>query len=172
MKRDTSAKAIRRKLLRMRLRPIRVFCFHQVIDEFDETTMKRCDWSNTERFKQNLVELKRKYVFISLQEAYEKLKVDKFRICCYAVLTADDGWASLKNILPWLKDQNIPITLFLNPGYFDGCHFRERETEKYLLKEDVRWICETYSNVSVGMHGWEHIRSTLPETDANTAYST
>ena len=88
------------------------------------------------------------------------MRKDVFRFRDYAVLTSDDGWASLMNVLPWLAEQGIPVTLFLNPCYFDGVHFREKETERYLLSKDIRDICDTYPNVTYGMHGWEHIRAT------------
>lgn len=154
-----------RKLKKLRLRPIRVFLFHQVSDTFDESTMKPGDWTETGQFKRNIEILKQHYRFVSLERAYEKMRTDVFRFRDYAVLTSDDGWASLKNILPWIDIQGIPVTLFLNPGYFDGEHFRENYTEKFLLTKDVREISEKYPNVTYGMHGWEHIRATNQTED-------
>lgn len=153
-------KKLRRKLKKMRLRPISVFLFHQVSEEFDGSTMYSCDWTEISQFKCNIEALKKKYRFISLEKAYSKMRSDVFRFRNYAVLTSDDGWASLKNILPWLREQNIPVTFFLNPGYFDGVHFREKATERYLLEADIQDIDDNYHNVSFGMHGWEHVRAT------------
>ena len=153
-------KKIQRKLKKMRLKPISVFLFHQVSDEFDEATMKRCDWTETCRFKHNIEVLKKQYRFITLDEAYRKMRRDVLRLRNYAVLTADDGWASLDNVLPWLKEQGIPVTLFLNPGYFDGHRFREKESERYLLDVDVERVAREYPNVTFGSHGWEHVRAT------------
>lgn len=141
----------------MRLQPIRAFCFHHVSDSFDDSTMKRCDWLPTDMFKQLILQLREEgYTFISLPEAQVKLQHDAFRRSKYAVLTADDGWASLKNILPWLHEQQIPITLFLNPAYLDGMHYRDSEKEKYLTKEDVLNLHTQYSLLTIGTHGWEH----------------
>ena len=92
---------IMRGLLRLRLHPIRVFVFHQVSDVFEPDTMWECDWTETEAFKRSLSALTKKYTFISLDEVKEHLANDRFRFKDYAALTADDGWASLKNILPW-----------------------------------------------------------------------
>lgn len=156
---------LRHKLKKLRLRPISVFLFHQVSDEFDETTMKRGDWTETNQFKHNIEVLKKEYTFIPLEKAYAKMKKDKVRLRNFAVLTSDDGWASLENILPWLKEQKIPVTLFLNPGYFDGEHFREKPTERYLLKADVDRISHDYPAVTFGLHGWEHIRATEQTED-------
>ena len=140
-----------------RFTPIRVFCFHQVSDEFEPDTMWECDWTQTDMFKRNILALKKKYVFISLAEVTSLLAQDCFRLKHYAALTADDGWASLKNILPWLAEQEIPITLFLNPKYLDGIHHQERETEKLLTKEEVTGLMEQYAPyITIASHGWSH----------------
>lgn len=156
---------LKRKWKRLWLKPICVFCFHQVSDEFEPETMKQSDWMPTEAFEQRLLALKKNHVFVPLEEAYRHIANDRYRLKHYAVLTADDGWASLKSILPWLGEQKISVTLFLNPLYMDGKHFREQETERYLSGDDVLSICETYTNVSVGMHGWEHVNVTKQSED-------
>lgn len=148
--------------IRQKLSPIHVFLFHQVSDFFDETTMFACDWTETEQFKGNVLKLKDKYEFISLEEAHRHLKNDDVRLKDYAVLTADDGWASLNNILPWLEQQNIPVTLFVNPDYADGKSFRNKKTERYLTRSEI----ESYKMVSIGLHGLEHISvSEMSETE-------
>ena len=145
----------------MRLQPIRVLCFHQVSDAFDESTMERVDWLETDLFKQRIEALCQEgYTFISLPEAHEKMRKDWLRCKKYAVLTADDGWASLKNILPWLNEQQIPVTLFLNPAYLDGMHYRNSDKEQYLSAEEIAQLYKQYPLVTVGMHGWEHKNAT------------
>lgn len=151
---------IKRIWMKLRLQPIRVFCFHQVSETFDPESMWKCDWMSTADFKSRISKLQDEYTFISLQDAYDKLKHDLFRKKKYAVLTADDGWSSIMNVIPWLAEQNIPITLFINPLYLDGVHKQEREAEKLLTKEDLENLLETYRNVSIASHGWTHI-STL-----------
>lgn len=157
---------IRRTFIHLRLRPIRVFLFHQVSDEFDKSTMNRSDWTKTDQFKKNIILLAKTYQFIPLDLAHKKLHRDFIRLKKYAVLTSDDGWASLGNILPWLKEQGIPVTLFLNPGYFDGRHFREKETERYLLQIDIENLSKAYPGVSIASHGWEHIRATYQDEES------
>lgn len=152
---------ILRRLLHLRLQPIRVFCFHQVSETFDEQTMLQEDWLPIDVFKQEVKKMRKEgYVFISLPKAYEKLTHDTFRFRKYAVLTADDGWASLRNILPWLNNQQIPVTLFLNPAYLDGKHFRERDTEQYLTWCEVKTLREHYPLLTIGSHGWDHTEAT------------
>lgn len=146
-----------RYLKKKRLHPIRVFCFHQVSKEFEPETMWECDWMQTEAFKRKVMLLKERYTFIPLEEAYGHITNDKFRVKNYAVLTADDGWASLKNIVPWLAEQKIPVTLFLNPLYMDGKCFRKRVTERFLTKEEVDDLVVRYEPfITIASHGWSH----------------
>ena len=147
---------LQRKLLKVRLQPIRVFCFHQVSDVFDDSAMEVCDWIQTDVFKQIVLTLRKKYTFVSLTEAKEYIKNGFFRTKNYAVLTADDGCSSIRSVIPWLAELGIPITLFINPCYLDGKHFRERSTEKYLSMRDLKDCANTFTNVSVALHGWEH----------------
>ena len=148
---------IRRKLKRLCLKPVRVFCFHQVSDEYEPETMWECDWMQTEVFKKKILTLKETHTFISLEDAYGHIANDRFRINNYAVLTSDDGWASLKNILPWLAEEKIPVTLFLNPLYMDGVHHQSRDSEKFLTKEEVADLTEQYEPfVTIASHGWSH----------------
>lgn len=78
---NTSVITIKRKWTRLRLKPVRVFCFHHVSDVFDPDKMWKCDWTQTEVFKQNVLAPKKRYTFISLQEAYNHISCDKFRVC-------------------------------------------------------------------------------------------
>lgn len=154
---DVSVDAVKRKLGRLRLRPIRVFCFHHVSDVFQPETMWECDWMQTDVFKKKVLALREKYTFVSLEEAYYHIANDRFRIENYAVLTSDDGWASLKNILPWLSEEKIPVTLFLNPLYMDGKHHQSRDSERFLTKEEVADLTERYQPfITIASHGWSH----------------
>lgn len=164
--------------MKLRLQPIRIFCFHQVSDEYAPLTMWECDWTQTELFKRNIQNLmERGYNFISLLQAHEKLKRDKFRCKKYAVLTADDGYKSLLNILPWIEEQRIPITLFMNTKYLDGKSWSaineeqarrvksDADMEKdvcpnlYLSKEEFIKVA-AMPNVTIGLHGHEHLDAT------------
>lgn len=158
---------INRKLQKLRLRPISVYCLHHISDRFDESTMYKIDWMQTGAFIQEICQLRDAgYTFITLEKAHDYIQHDLFRRRKYAVLTADDGWASIKNILPWLDEQHIPITLFINPSYMDGEHFRDRETEKYLTWKDLYDIANQYSLVTIGSHGWDHLDTTQQSIEA------
>ncbi len=122
---------IKRKWMKLRLQPIRVFCLHHVCEQFDADTMYACDWMALDEFKQKINALRSQgYQFISLSEAYNHLKKNRFRRKKYAVLTFDDGYKSLKEVLPWLEEQKIPATLFINGKYLDGKSYRETPNEQ------------------------------------------
>ena len=142
---------------RICLHPIQVYVFHQVSDVFEPETMWECDWTQTEVFKRCILALKKKYTFISLTEVQRHLARDKWRFRNYASLTSDDGWASLTNILPWLVEQKIPVTLFLNPSCLDGKHWNSRETDKLLTREEVgRFVEQGAPYITIASHGWTH----------------
>lgn len=145
---------IARKLMHLRLRPIRVFLFHQVSPVYDEALCSACDWTQIDGFKQMILRLKEEYEFLSLSQAVEHLQKDVFRMRKYAVLTNDDGASSLNNILPWLKAQGIPVTLFVNAKYLDGISYRKKPTERYLTKDEL--FAMDYHGIEVANHGWEH----------------
>lgn len=158
---------IHNRCTKLRLQPIRVFCIHQVTDTFDADSMWPCDWIQTDVFKQKVTELQKRYTFISLSEAQEHLHKDWFRCKKYAVMTADDGFASMKEVVPWLVEQNIPITLFINPIVWDDetfaqnmkglpiCNKEDGARGVYLLLDDLKALQSPL--VTFGYHGYEHI---------------
>lgn len=166
---------IHRKILHLRYRPIRVFCIHQVSNTFNPLTTYKCDWISTEVFKSSIRNLKKEYIFIPLSEAHRKLRKDLFRFKRFAVLTADDGYRCVYDILPWLEENNIPITLFVNARYLDSqscsphimmlaSKINDSISEEkvahdlYLTEPMLKEICT--SSVSLASHGYEHIDAT------------
>ena len=159
-------KRIQRKFMHLRLQPIRVFCFHQVSEQFDASTMWECDWIHITQFKRNILRLKEQYEFIPLIDATQKLKHDIVRSKKYAVLTADDGDKTLCNIIPWLAEHNIPLTLFVCPAFLEG-EQRRGKTRPMLQKNDLEDLMSRYPLIiSIGNHSMRHIYSTsLSEAD-------
>lgn len=148
-------KKTQRKLMKLQLQPIRVFCLHHVCEHFDADVMYACDWMALDEFKQKIIALRNQgYQFISLTEAYHHLKKDYFRQKKYAVLTFDDGYKSLKEVLPWLEEQQIPSTLFINGKYLDGESYRENPREQYLTYDELFALNSPL--IEIGHHGWEH----------------
>lgn len=149
---------IKRKWTKIRLQPIRVFCFHHVCETYDADVMNACDWIALDEFKIKVQTLQQNGVeFISLSKAHKHITRDKIRCKKYAVLTFDDGYASMKEILPWLFENNIPVTLFVNGKYLDGQSYRNTNKEQYLTKEEL--FALTTPLVEIGSHGWEHVNA-------------
>lgn len=150
---------IKRKWMKLRLQPIRVFCLHHVCEHFDTESMYPCDWMALDEFKKKINELRKQgYQFISLTEAYNHLKKDYFRRKRYAVLTFDDGYKSLTEVLCWLEEQQIPATLFINGKYLDGKSYRETPKEQYLTYDELFSLINPF--IEIGHHGWEHTAAT------------
>lgn len=142
---------------KLRLQPIHVYCLHHISAQFDAESMNECDWTDIEAFETKIHQIRQEGVkFISLSDAYAHLTHDILRDRKYAVITIDDGYASLKEILPWLIEQNIPVTLFINGKYLDGKSYRTNPKEQYLTKNELFAI--TNPLVSIANHGWEHKR--------------
>lgn len=149
----------RRKLVKFRLQPIRVFCLHHVCEHFDAESMYPCDWMELSELKRKIKDLHNQgYQFISLVDVYNHLKNDLFRRKKYAVLTFDDGYKSILEVLPWLEEQNIPATLFINGKYLDGTSYRETPREQYLTYEELFALNSPL--IEIGHHGWEHTDAT------------
>lgn len=145
--------------MKLRLQPIRMFVCHHVCAEFDSETMEACDWMSIVSFKAKVMNIQKNGAkFISLQDAYMHIERDFVRCGKYAVITFDDGYASLKEILPWLEEQQIPVTLFVNGKYLDGESYRLNPKERYLTRDELWYL--TSSSIEVGHHGWEHVRVT------------
>ena len=129
---------ITKKFLHLRLQPIHVFCMHHVTKTFDVDSMNACDWMQIDAFKDKLLTMTQDGVeFISLSDAYRHMCHDWIRCRKYAVITFDDGYASLKEILPWLEEQMIPVTLFINGKYLDGKSYRKTPQEQYLTEKEL-----------------------------------
>ena len=156
--------AIKRQLLKLRLQPIRVFCLHHVCKTFDAESMNKGDWMQIDEFKSKVLALRQSGVkFISLADAYQHICKDWLRCKKYSVLTFDDGYASLKEILPWLNEQQIPATLFINGKYLDGKSYRKNPKEQYLTKEDLFSLTSPF--IEIGSHGWEHTDASKISTE-------
>lgn len=154
-----------RKWMKLRLQPIHVFCLHHVCEHFDAESMHEGDWIALDEFKQKILTMQQSGVlFISLCEAHDKLAHSlsplAFRFKKYAVLTFDDGYASLREVLPWLKEQGIQVTLFINPDYAAGNAYRESDKEKYLTIDALAEL-----DVEIGMHGLQHLDVTKMNED-------
>lgn len=157
--------------MKLRLQPIRVFCFHQVSENFEPNVCCKPDWMALSDFKRQIQVIREAgYTFISLSEAYEHIVNDKIRFKKYAVLTCDDGLKCQAALIPWLEEQHIPMTMFITVKCLDGetCGSQmlqyfgitSKDSEKtlakrlYLLENELMQIESPM--VEIGIHGYEH----------------
>ena len=166
---------VKRKISKLGVSPIHVFVFHHVSDVRDPRLCAEQDWTQTGIFYNNLSVLQKKYIFISLQTAYQIIKEGRTFRKNYAVLTTDDGLRTVPFVLPWLEEHRIPLTCFVNAKYLDGHSYKECDRIR-IEKEDPdadlnSIIKEQYMDynllfsldspmLSVASHGYEHLYST------------
>lgn len=165
---------IKRSWIRLWYKPIRVFVFHHVSAERDPLVCQEEDWTQLDQFKRNIDVLQAQYTFISLTDACYKLHHDWFRCRKYAVLTTDDGLASVLNVLPWLEEKKISITLFINTRYMEGdklkpvhqrwlkdlapnADVKAIAKRMYLSKDQIDELLSPY--IEIGSHGHEHLNA-------------
>ena len=156
---------INNRLQKIRLQPIEVFLFHDVSDRFNPQTSLRQDWTSTQQFKQLILQFKTQYQFIPLTQAYLKLNQNYFRTRKYAVLTSDDGFQSNLEILQFLQQQQIPVTLFINPQYLDGKTIRSNYAPAPLYLTQQQLFNINSPLVTIGMHNFGHVDATQQSPD-------
>lgn len=156
--------------MKLRLQPIRVFCLHQTSEAYNPDVYCKPDWIPLNFLKNYIERLQEEgYEFISLAEAHKHIQSDVIRCKKYAVLAADDGLKCQLELVPWLEEHHIPITLFVNIETLDGqtcgCVIKryfdikdknteaQHATELYFTKNDISSLP---SSVSIGMHGITH----------------
>lgn len=182
---------IKRTCLAFLFCPIDVYVFHSVSEKYESVKWWDCDWTQINVFKDYILRLNKQNKFISLPDALNHLKHDVFRFKKYAVLTSDDGYSSVLSVLPWLKGNDIPITLFINAKYLDGRSWSPINEEQvkraygddkydmdeivnglYITKEQLFGL--TYDSITIGLHGYEHndaSKMTAMEFEANLSQS-
>lgn len=150
------ARRLFKAIRRLWYNPIRVYCFHIVNDVFDPEKMWDCDWIQTESFKNSILKISSKTRFISITEAQHLLKQKFIRIRKYSVLTFDDGSSSLVDIMPWIAEQCIPVTIFVNPGVLYGDLKRDNPMD-LLTKVELKELVLKYPTyISIASHGSSH----------------
>lgn len=167
--------AILRKTHRFFVHELPVFVFHHVWKEYNPVLCAKEDSTQIEIFKRNIIQLQKRYTFISMAEAIHHLQHDTIRLRNYAVLTSDDGFASVLEVLPWLIERKIPITLFICPKYLDGqfcipvdeerirsqfpdVDIQEVASRMFISREQLNALSSPL--VTIGVHGYTHLHAT------------
>ena len=117
-----------------------IFCYHDISKEKEEHHSPL--YSTTiEQFVGQIKFLKKKFDFVTLDKI-----IDQDKLCSnknYAAITFDDGFKSvIDNAWPILKENKIPITIFVN---------------KRAIEEDRLWVTDYVSNSSTSKNHKEFI---------------
>lgn len=114
-------------------KPIIILVWHQVNPKFIPGLNNVTDWTSSQDFEKSIQFLiRKKFIFISLQEAHNILAKSIKRKHRYVVITFDDGYSTMKETLPILEKYNIPATLFINTAYWDGKTFKWTDMENFI----------------------------------------
>lgn len=158
------------KFVKIFIKPIRVFCIHHVCDTYNSTFIGKEDWMAIKEFKEKITILQQDgYHFISLLKASSLLQKKRIRLRKYAVLTADDGYVTLCEVLPWLMERHIPITIFINGKYTDGQPHYVKGLLPFLCLSTIQlreFVESSHGLINIQSHGYEHLDATaLSPTD-------
>jgi peptidoglycan/xylan/chitin deacetylase (PgdA/CDA1 family) len=97
-----------------------VFNWHQITSAFDSLRHHKYTWTQLNDFELEIDYIFAKFQVLPLDEAIQKLDCRTLRGAC-AALTFDDGDVSVaENVVPLLRQRNLPATFFINSAYLDG----------------------------------------------------
>lgn len=106
------------------LKPIFIFSYHQISDEFIPGLHNDAIWTSKKDFEESLLFLKRNnFRIVSLENAIETLKSNTKRKQRFAVLTIDDGYATCLQLMELLDRLNVPVTFFYNTAYLGDAQY-------------------------------------------------
>ena len=119
---------------RWRDKPILILNFHQISYEFNPNIDLQTSWTPLDSFDQTIRFLQaNNFQLISLLEADNIIESKQKRKKHYAAITFDDGYASILNILPYLENNKIPVTFFINTAYLDDKQYNWVDIVNYVL---------------------------------------
>jgi peptidoglycan/xylan/chitin deacetylase (PgdA/CDA1 family) len=97
-----------------------IFNWHQVTPVFDPYLHHKYTWTRLEKFKKEVDYLTREFQILPLYEAIDRLKRGCLQGRC-ASLNFDDGDISIaEHVVPFLRQRDLPATLFINSAYLDS----------------------------------------------------
>lgn len=150
---------------RKRQKPVLILTYHQIGGATKQGTNSPLDWTSLADFEKTIrFLLKKKYHFVSLQEAVRILESKQERKKHYVAMTFDDGYASILNALPLLEKYAIPTTFFINSANLDDQKNRHADNDS-LPKDDAKSLYLKRSQLfairqplfRIGLHGHEHV---------------
>lgn len=135
--------------------PIMALFYHRVADEHPN------DWTiSTARFKEEIIWLRERFEIITMVEAQQRMGSTANRTPAVCI-TFDDGYSdNCREAIPWLLDENIPLTYFVTTGnILEGRPFvhdvRQGRPLEPNSPEQIRVMAE--AGVELGAHTRNHV---------------
>ena len=114
-----------------------VLNWHQVTPEFDANTQHMYTWTQLDVFKSAVGYLEEKFRIVPLHEALASISRGTLNGPCVA-LTFDDGDISIADyVAPFLRQRDLPATLFINSAYLDGRSSYWFPVSSFLMANDT-----------------------------------
>ena len=142
-----------------------VLLYHRVIDvPLDPQLLS----VTPERFKEQLLYLKKNYRVLTPQEFFEILQTKKAFPPNSSLITFDDGYEdNVTHALPILEQTGLSALFFVVSGYIGkNREFWWDELERVLLSKEAGGISPTNSSINIRVPGYPSIQATL-DTDTN-----
>jgi hypothetical protein len=118
-------------------KPIPIFVFHQIGEDFNPLVDYLPIWTSMDLFKKNIEILRKNYKIISLEKAVG-LMCYPIVLGHYAVITFDDGYQSTLNAVEYLIEKKVPCTWFINSAYLDQKSFSIVDADIFLNHSDIK----------------------------------
>lgn len=111
--------------------------WHQVTPEFDANTQHKYTWTQLDVFKAAVRYLEEKFRIVPLHDALASISRGILHGPCVA-LTFDDGDISIADyVAPFLRQRDLPATLFINSAYLDGRSSYWFPVSAFLMANDI-----------------------------------
>lgn len=113
-----------------------IFNFHQVTPYFDKRFHSRGTWTNLAHFKNQINFIKSNFRIISLEDGINRTENNQLDDK-YAAVTFDDGDISFQQfVYPYLVENKIHSTIFINSAYLDSGKASWYAIFRYLVNDD------------------------------------
>jgi len=146
------AQEIAKKLIESKRAGIWCFNFHQISMKYDPLFHNRGTFTSLSLFSKYIRYIRNRFNLISVSKAFEMLD-NKSVNDRYACITFDDGDSSIEDIIPYLIENNIPASFFLNTAYIDDKKIDPFRVANYLVNANLENINITKSQIC----GWVKI---------------
>ena len=100
---------VKRKWMKLRLQPIRIFCLHHVCKEYDGETMYACDWMDISAFQTKINDLRNKGRIDNSQHSAISSDIENLRKVFNGYMHNTESYPSSESLKNFFKCHRIFI---------------------------------------------------------------